>query len=195
MTTSCPKCFRPIMVEDMVINNYQGVVNVETCGKLLVKKNGNVIATKRVVAYGGIEVIGRLSCASAFTAGPACIKPKGEWKGDLDAPSVDIQEGAKIHGGRFRIPVDPLAEHRHQEAETASTPAAPIVEVALKKSAPNTRKKKTTPAATKKTTKKTTKKVVKKVVKKTVNKKTSKKTASTPTTAKTRKTSAFRKKT
>lgn len=123
MTTSCPACFRAVLIEDVVINNYQGVMNVETCGKLIVKKNGNVIATKRVVAYGGIEVMGRLQCGHALTAGLACIKPRAEWKGDLDAPSVDIQEGAKIHGGRFRIPVDPLAEYRHQEDQTKSSKA------------------------------------------------------------------------
>jgi len=117
MSTSCPKCSRPLIIEDLEIRNYQGVINVETCGRLIVKRRGNVIATNRVVAWGGIEIQGKLQCSEALTAGLALIGSRSEWKGDLKAGSFLVKDGAKIHGGHFQSPQDPLAEYRHQEEE------------------------------------------------------------------------------
>lgn len=117
MSTSCPNCHRPVVVEDLVIKNYQGVTNVETCGKLTVTRRGNVVAKNRVVAFGGIEMLGRLQCGEALVAGQVVIGAKAEWKGDLHAMSILVRDGAKIGGGHFLTPDDPLAEHRYQEHE------------------------------------------------------------------------------
>lgn len=112
MSTSCPGCSKPVIVEDIVVKTYKAVVNVETCGKLIVPKRGRVVAQRRVVAHGGIEVEGSLQCGEAISAGPVTIAAKAEWKGDLRAISLTVAAGAKIFGGYFNIPHDPLAEYR-----------------------------------------------------------------------------------
>jgi len=47
---------------------------------------------------------GKLQCRQAITARHARIGPHAEWKGDLQAASLDVKPGAVIHGGRFEIP-------------------------------------------------------------------------------------------
>jgi cytoskeletal protein CcmA (bactofilin family) len=85
------------------------VVNLETCGKLIIPRGGQAVAQKRVVALAGIEMDGKLQCRQAVTARHARIGPNAEWKGDLQAASLDVRPGAVIHGGRFDIPSDPFA--------------------------------------------------------------------------------------
>jgi len=80
-----------------------------------VRKNGHAAAQRRVIAYAGIEVKGRLSCVRAETAGNAYIGPKAMWEGDLSASSLVVEPGAVIRGGHFRVPLDPLEAHRYQE--------------------------------------------------------------------------------
>ncbi|MFG0328838.1 MAG: hypothetical protein ACF8PN_02960 [Phycisphaerales bacterium] len=114
MSTSCPGCSKPVIVEDIVVKSYKGVMAVETCGKLVVSKRGHVVAKKRVIAHGGIEVDGKLQCGEAIAAGPVRLGGKSEWKGNLRATSLKIELGAKIHGGLFQIPVDPLEKQKQQ---------------------------------------------------------------------------------
>lgn len=120
MSTVCPGCNRKVLVEDVVVKGYTGVVNLETCGKLIVLRRGHAAAQNRIVALAGIEVKGRLHCIHAFTAGRTTIGSKAEWRGDLQALSLVVEPGAVIEGGRFKIPEDPLAEYRHLEGDTGA---------------------------------------------------------------------------
>ena len=112
-STVCPGCNRRLIVEDIVIRNYTALVNIETCGRLIIARGGHAVAQKRVVALEGIEMDGKLQCRQAITARHARIGPHAEWKGDLQAASLDVKPGAVIHGGRFEIPSTP----RLQSAE------------------------------------------------------------------------------
>jgi len=112
MSTSCPGCNKPVIVEDIVVKDYRGVVKLETCGKLIVKRRGRVSAQQRVVAHEGIEVEGVLHCKQALTAGKVWIGPKAEWRGDLQAPTLIVEEGAKLERGYFEVPHDPVAKYR-----------------------------------------------------------------------------------
>ncbi|MFH2000315.1 MAG: hypothetical protein ABIK28_11580 [Planctomycetota bacterium] len=114
-STSCPACNKSVLVEDIVVKTYVGVTNLETCGKLIVKRRGHAAALHRIVALSGIEVDGQLHCEYALTAGPTFIGKKAEWKGDLQSPSLTVEIGSVITGGYFAVPVDPLEPHRHQE--------------------------------------------------------------------------------
>jgi len=117
MSTSCPGCHKPVIVEDIVVKSYKPVFNVETCGKLIVRRNGRVLAQKRVVAHEGIEVEGFLQCKEAESSGLVQIGPKAEWQGDLRSPVLSVEAGAKIRGGHFRIPDDPLADAKREDKE------------------------------------------------------------------------------
>ena len=109
-STVCPGCNRRLVVEDIIVRAYTAVVNLETCGRLIIPRGGQAVAQKRVVALAGIEMDGKLQCRQAITARHARIGPNAEWKGDLQAASLDVKPGAVIHGGHFDVPSNSLAD-------------------------------------------------------------------------------------
>jgi cytoskeletal protein CcmA (bactofilin family) len=106
MTTSCPKCSRPLVIEDVVIKVAYAVRKIQTCGRLVVQKKGRVIA-QMIEAHGGVEVEGILE-ANVVSGGPVRIGAKAQWKGDCTAPSLEVVVGGRIDRGYFVIPDDPL---------------------------------------------------------------------------------------
>ncbi len=107
MSVSCPGCNKPLIVEDVIVKTYKPVKTLQTCGMLIVRRGGRVAAT-HVEAQSGIDCQGAI-WASVVSGGRVHIGPKGEWKGDLRAPALSVKAGARILGGRFSIPDDPLA--------------------------------------------------------------------------------------
>ncbi|MBU0753867.1 MAG: polymer-forming cytoskeletal protein, partial [Planctomycetes bacterium] len=106
-----------VLVEDIVVKRYYGVHSIETCGMLIVTRRGHAAAQNRVIALGGIQVEGKLHCKHALCAGRVEIGSKAEWEGDLAALSLFVESGAIIKSGYFKVPIDPLEDHRHQELE------------------------------------------------------------------------------
>lgn len=119
MSIPCPKCHKALVVEDVVVKTYKPVKTLQTCGKLIIRKGGRVTATD-VEAHLGVECSGALT-ANVVSGGPVRIGPKGEWKGNLRAPSVQIKAGARILGGRFEIPNDPFSQYRPAPSEDRQT--------------------------------------------------------------------------
>ena len=107
MSIPCPGCNKPVLIEDVIVKGYKGVITVETCGKLIVRRRGRVVAQQRIIAHQGIEVEGTVESPRVMSGGPVRIGPKGVWKGDLRAPSLEVQEGAKIRNSHFTIPYRP----------------------------------------------------------------------------------------
>lgn len=102
MTVSCPKCSKPLMVEDVVVKTAHAVRKLQTCGKVVVQRRGRVIADL-VVGQEGIEVIGVLE-AKVARGGSVKITSKALWRGDCHASSVSVEEGAKVTSGQFVVP-------------------------------------------------------------------------------------------
>ena len=107
MTTACPGCGRPLVVDDLVVKTLHAVKQIQTCGKIVIQRKGHVIATL-VEAHGGVEVDGILEAADVRSGGPVRIGPKAQWKGDCHAPSLSVANGCRIAGGYFRVPEDAL---------------------------------------------------------------------------------------
>jgi cytoskeletal protein CcmA (bactofilin family) len=107
MTTNCPKCSKPLSVEDVVIKNAHGVRKLQTCGHLTVTKKGHVMA-QQVEAQAGIEVEGIME-ANVTSGGPVKIGAKALWKGDLSAPSLAVELGGRIERAYFVIPDEQAA--------------------------------------------------------------------------------------
>lgn len=106
MTVSCPGCSRQLKVEDIVITNTQSYTRLQTCGRIVVKPKGRIIADL-VEAHEGIEVRGVME-AKAVRSGPVFIGPRAKWKGDCRATSLVVESGAVVQGGNFVIPDDEL---------------------------------------------------------------------------------------
>ena len=105
-STSCPACYKPVIVGDITVDKLKPVKAVRTCGKIFVKRNGRIIADL-VEAHGGIECLGTID-AKQIIAGRIVIGPKARWKGDCHTPSLVIKLGAQIETGRFFVPEDEL---------------------------------------------------------------------------------------
>jgi len=102
MTTSCPKCSKPLLVDDVEVKTLEAVRKIQTCGRLVVRKKGHVIA-QLVEAHGGIDVEGIME-ANALSGATVRIAAKAVWKGGCNAPSVIIEDGCRIAGGYFVVP-------------------------------------------------------------------------------------------
>ena len=105
-STSCPGCHKPVIVGDVVVNQLKPVKEVRTCGRIVVKRRGRIIADL-VEAHVGIECLGTID-AKKVVAGPVLIGSRATWKGDCHALSLSIRLGARINGGRFFVPDDSL---------------------------------------------------------------------------------------
>lgn len=106
MTSSCPKCSKPLLVEDVVVKGIEACRKLQTCGRIVIEKRGRVMA-QLVEAHQGIEVQGVME-TKKYSGGPVSLGAKAEWKGDCHAPRIDIEPGAKIVGGYFVIPDETL---------------------------------------------------------------------------------------
>ncbi len=101
LSTSCPKCSKPLAVEDVVVKSVHFVRKVQTCGKIVVEAKGNLNAAL-IVAQLGVEVQGILE-GNVTSAGPVHLGPKAKWKGDCKAPTLRVELGAQIAKGFFEI--------------------------------------------------------------------------------------------
>lgn len=106
MSVSCPKCSKPLVLEDVVIKVAYSVRKIQTCGRVVVQKKGRVIA-QMIEAHGGVEVEGILE-ANVVSGGMVRIGPKAQWKGDCTALALEVELGGRIEKGFFTVPDDPL---------------------------------------------------------------------------------------
>ncbi len=102
MSTTCPSCHKAIRIEDLIIKTYTPVNDLETCGRIKVKKRGRV-AAKRVRAGDGIECEGTIHGA-VETPGDIAFGPKAEWRGStLRSSRLIVADGVKLEG-HIRVP-------------------------------------------------------------------------------------------
>ncbi|MFN0132618.1 MAG: polymer-forming cytoskeletal protein [Phycisphaerales bacterium] len=106
LTTSCPACSKPLVVEDVVVKTAHSVRKIQTCGRLIVQKKGRVMAGT-IEAHAGVEVEGILE-ANVVSGGLVRIGAKAQWKGDCRAPRLEVELGARIARGYFVVPDDAL---------------------------------------------------------------------------------------
>lgn len=107
-STSCPKCSKRLVVEDQIVTGPKiGLRELRTCGKIVVEKKGR-LAAERIEAHGGIVCEGVLDARQVISGQKVTIGAKATFRGDLQAPSVELQLGAKVLPSVFAIPADPL---------------------------------------------------------------------------------------
>lgn len=102
MSTSCPGCHKPVIVQDVIVTGLKTTQKLQTCGRVVIKSRGRVIAGL-IQAQGGVEVHGALN-GDVASGGPIVIGSKARWKGNCRAPTLLVQLGAKIESGFFEIP-------------------------------------------------------------------------------------------
>lgn len=104
-SVSCPGCNKPLIVGDMVVKKLMGPVKqVRTCGKIEVAKKGRILA-ELIEAHAGLDVQGAIEAQRVISKATVILGPKCQFKGDLQAPALEIKSGAKITRGNFAIPM------------------------------------------------------------------------------------------
>lgn len=117
---TCPRCYKRVRVESLVVDRPQMHARLETCGVITVKKRG-ILAADLVRAGAGIVVEpgGRVQ-VTRVESYRVILHDKAVWLGDCEAASLHMEPGAVVLGGRFTI--RPCAE---ESTEPIPTPTKP----------------------------------------------------------------------
>ena len=102
MSIFCPHCRKRLILEDFKITGYHGVREFATCGDVVVERSGNVAAFVKV---GSLTVKGTVR-GDVVSRGPVKIHRTGLLQGDIDAPILCVEGGARV-SGFLRIGVHP----------------------------------------------------------------------------------------
>lgn len=101
MSISCPWCYKRVTLDDLIVKDTCWTSKVQTCGRLIVERRGTLVASY-IEARSGMTILG--ICEGKLVSGGAVtLGPKALVRGDLEAPSIDIADGATIEGGFFKI--------------------------------------------------------------------------------------------
>lgn len=109
-STSCPQCNKALIVADIEVK--PGKIHgpskeVRTCGRIVVHKRARLMS-ETVEAHGGIDCQGTLDAKHVLTGRPVRLGPKARYRGDLEAPALIIEKGARVDPSMLRVPTDPL---------------------------------------------------------------------------------------
>ena len=95
MSVTCKFCYKPLKIEGIAIKQYEARRLIATCGVVTVEKNGNVISD--AIKCGSMIVRGRVKGAIE-SQGPVRIGPKADVRGDVTAPTLEVDSGAVLDG-------------------------------------------------------------------------------------------------
>lgn len=94
MSVFCPHCMKRLILEDFKIDSYYAVREFSTCGDVVVEKKGHVVAP---IKAGNLIVKGKVQ-GRVTARGQVQIKKTGWFKGELEAPSLIVENGATLDG-------------------------------------------------------------------------------------------------
>lgn len=94
MSVVCPHCSRRLILEDYKISGYHGVREFATCGDIVVERIGTVAA---LIKVGNLTVKGMVQ-GNVFARGRVSIRKTGTYRGDIQAPTLHVESGAKLKG-------------------------------------------------------------------------------------------------
>jgi hypothetical protein len=106
-STSCPGCYKPVIVENLVVDKLKLVTEVRTCGHITVTRKGR-IGAKLVEAHLGITCEGTIDAKEIRGGLHLHLGSKCHFKGDAKALALTIEEGAIISPSFFDVPNDEL---------------------------------------------------------------------------------------
>ncbi len=115
VSTSCPHCHKPVIVQDVIVKGLKTTGKLQTCGRVVIRSRGRVIAGL-IEAQEGIEVLGALQ-GNVVSHGPVVLGPKARWSGDCRAPALEVQSGARIENGFFEVPYQHTASPTHKPSD------------------------------------------------------------------------------
>lgn len=122
-TASCSLCYKGVILDDLAVRETHSYVGkLVTCGKVTIGEKARTI-TKTVEAGHAVEIAGFLD-AKVSCGGTVHIGPNARVKGDCEARTLVIEEGALIDGGFFRIGPDAKVQSQPPLPAPPAAPAA-----------------------------------------------------------------------
>ena len=94
MSIFCPHCRKRLILEDFTIQTYYAVREFWTCGDIMVERKGHVVAP---IKAHNLTVKGKVQGA-VIARGTVSIKKTGWFKGRIEAPSLNIENGGFLDG-------------------------------------------------------------------------------------------------
>lgn len=94
MSVFCPHCKQRLILEDFKIRSYYAVRDFSTCGDIVVERKGHVVAPIKV---GNLIVKGKVQ-GQVTARGKVSIAKTGSFKGEIQAPCLDVENGAVLDG-------------------------------------------------------------------------------------------------
>jgi hypothetical protein len=94
MSVFCPHCHKRVILENYRIRSYHGVIEFATCGDIIVERNGFVVAPIKVH---DLTVKGRVQ-GRVTARGRVTVCKTGQLRGDVEAPLLTVEDGARING-------------------------------------------------------------------------------------------------
>lgn len=113
MTTSCVHCFQRIEIPDRVIKISSFGRELCTCGDVTIARKAR--STTRVILAGGrVRILGEAR-GLILAGGAVEVGPGGVLIGGAVTPTLELDPRARVEGGPFRVPLDPLGVLSSQE--------------------------------------------------------------------------------
>jgi cytoskeletal protein CcmA (bactofilin family) len=94
MSVFCPHCHQRVILEDYRVRGYKGVNDFSTCGSIIVERGALVVAP---IKAGKLDIKGEVK-GNVISRGPVTVKNKGLLVGDVQAPSLVVEQGGSLRG-------------------------------------------------------------------------------------------------
>ncbi len=133
LTLSCPRCYKPLRLDDVSIKGVHHAARLETCGRLVIERKGWVMAAS-IYAGAGIELHGALE-AKAIVTPTLWVGPKARVRGDIRARALTLELGALVDTSHFDVgpnvgPLTPAMTERAAARMIASDAASALIRAA-----------------------------------------------------------------
>lgn len=106
VSASCTKCYRQVVVQDVVVRGTHWGTPILSCGTVTIAKRAKA-RCQLVIASEGVRVQGLLE-ALVVSGGRVEVESGGELRGGILAPAVRFHERAVLDIEHSRVPIDPL---------------------------------------------------------------------------------------
>ena len=105
-SAACEHCGKSLDIPDVRIKGHHWGGVLMTCGRIVIGRKAEVTVTMGIASLGA-DVLGTFT-GVLISGGAVTIGPKAVFHGSVWAKSLRIEPGAKVGGGPFVVPCDPL---------------------------------------------------------------------------------------
>jgi len=126
-SAACEGCRKSLDITDIRVKGHHWGGVLMTCGRINIGRKAEVTVTMGIASLGA-DVMGRFA-GVLVSGGAVTIGPKAVFSGAVWARSLRVEPGARVSGGPFVVPCDPLG-HIALDGNRTAVPSPPPLSVA-----------------------------------------------------------------